>query len=119
MQHLSVHLRGDRAGTRSLVHFHPRSLRQNRRLGWLHQPSFKARQSDTADAGLMAPTQPTPYAPPDNCKNRKLGWLLQPRFKAWQSATAEAGLLVPTPPPPALRAARTSPGAWAGLAFLG
>src|SRR3546814_2391358 len=90
MQHRIEHLRGDRARTRSLVLIHPRILRQNRRLGWLHQPSFKARQSDTADAGLMAPTQPTPYAPPDTCKHRRLGWLLQPSFKAWQSDTADA-----------------------------
>src|SRR3546814_11847848 len=35
----------------------------------------------------MAPTQPTPYAPPDTCKNRRLGWLHQPSFNAWQSDT--------------------------------
>src|SRR3546814_2465977 len=60
---------------------------QYRRLGWLHQPSFKTGRTDTKDAGLMAPTQPTPYAPPDTCKNRRLGWLHQPSFNAWQSDT--------------------------------
>src|SRR3546814_7079347 len=35
----------------------------DRRLGWLHQPSFKAGRSDTRGAGLVEPTQPTVYAP--------------------------------------------------------
>src|SRR3546814_15947368 len=35
----------------------------DRRLGWLHQPSFKAGQSDMPDAGLVEPTQPTSMAP--------------------------------------------------------
>src|SRR3546814_6270582 len=36
----------------------------DRRLGWLHQPSFKAGQSDMQDAGLVEPTQPTSWTPP-------------------------------------------------------
>src|SRR3546814_694501 len=44
-------------------------------------------QSDTTDAGLMVPTQPTPYAPPDTCKDRRLGWLHQPSFKTRKSDT--------------------------------
>src|SRR3546814_18745908 len=58
-----------------------------RRLGWLHQPSFKAGQSGTRNAGLVGPTQhSTVYAPrhpprPEECsqlppplQGQRLGW---------------------------------------------
>src|SRR3546814_17879282 len=71
----------------------PRSTRTDTHVPYttlcrsLPQPSFKTGRTDTKDAGLMAPTQPTPYAPPDTGKNRRLGWLHQPSFNAWQSDT--------------------------------
>src|SRR3546814_10067331 len=44
---------------------HARRPPPDRRLGWLHQPSLRAGQSDTKLAGLMKPTQPTamPWTP--------------------------------------------------------
>src|SRR3546814_4676789 len=43
----------------------PYTTRFRSRLGWLHQPSLRAGQSDTKLAGLMKPTQPTamPWTP--------------------------------------------------------
>src|SRR3546814_8962495 len=62
-----------------------------RRLGWLHQPSFKAGQSGTRNAGLVGPTQhSTVYAPrhpprPEECsqlppplQGQRLGWHPRP-----------------------------------------
>src|SRR3546814_14900829 len=65
----------------------------DRRLGWLHQPSFKAGQSDMQDAGLVEPTQPTSMAP-DTLRIQKdcsrLAPLLQGQRLGWHHvATAK------------------------------
>src|SRR3546814_965609 len=55
---------------------HARRPPPDRRLGWLHQPSFKAGQSDMRGAGLVEPTQPTVM--PRNQRFRKKGSRLPP-----------------------------------------
>src|SRR3546814_872350 len=83
----------------------------DRRLGWLHQPSFKAGRSDPRGAGLVEPTQPPVYAPrhprPSRGKCRPQGRIRThqrgvsrgPRRPAGRVGAAAVTAAIPTPPP--------------------